>query len=601
MGAAPFVFGNDVGGFDSDTRYKLDLCFATSASGTAGTVDATLFPYLAGFGGSDAAIGINAAIVANPNKLIYLPGTLFIDTPIVINTSNTGLIGDGEGLSFVLVRTANIDPLQIKPLSNAPGAYINNNSVKGITFATVVASTTGAIRYTQCNGFKMNNVKVSNIPEGFIQEGGQLSSITDCEVFASGAFFNLAATVNSAAISIREASMQGGTWQQPFTTVYDNIKISCTRAWENAICQSAGDGIKFVGMGYIAQAYKYNLKFAFLRNGASINAGRFDCYFDGVNNTITGSVFAIGAEADAFPLSVINDIDLGHSVINAGQNSGILWRKVETGRVNISDVTITNMPTWGWDFSAGPTCSLMANGTKVIGFSLTAGAGGCRVGNVASFNCVGSEFVNGSLGGSAINLFGTIASRTIAGNTISNTFADIADSSTTSKAAGGLNVSDNVSPTSSLQGIVQSNVTSSNPASFDFYLEGLSALTVSFSGQTVAPTFTTTPSIAWTRQGNRVTGDFAILFTSLGTAPGGSALQVTGLPYAMNSGVNSSICAIKANSVLATATDISAETVAGATTLLIAKQSAGAIVGLTNNDLTATSTLKGTISYQVPT
>jgi hypothetical protein len=365
---------------------------------------------------------IQAAITANPGKVIVFPKGTYSVTEIIVSGNNTILDLDGSSLA---VRANNINCITFKPITaGATSDFLNGCSLRnGNILMTSYPTSTGAgVELRQCNGFTMENVVFYDADLQVY--GGQLNIATGCRHYASRGSYK---GNGSAMIHLQEAAYGSGLYQPCYTFEFSNWVVACGVLRDACIRVHSGDGITFNG-GYAARGANTQVLVMSSRNGSYVGPLQFNgSYLDAVNPS-TGSPNSVEIRADGNSSSFVYSLILNGCTLGNGTSVGVLCNKPETYVVSVIGCYIVNFASWAVSVEAGTTgdvlvsgCQLQNNGDGSSGVIRLAGTGG------KSFNIAGNIFTNSQNVCVAMN--GTWGRSAIVGNVNNSAISDIATSS----------------------------------------------------------------------------------------------------------------------------------------------------------------------------
>lgn len=141
---------------------------------------------------------------------------------------------------------------------------------------------------------------------------------------------------------------------------------------------------------------------------------------------------------------------------------------------------------------------------------------------------------------------------------------------------------------------------SSDPNTLDDYKEASFTPGITFGGNAVGVTYSTTPTGVVTKIGRSVLATVNLILTSKGSSTGTAI--ITGLPVTAASGVPDSPCSVQVNNLTSIAiTTIQAQVSAAASSIAPSRYAAGANTSLADTDFLNNSVFKATCSYISPT
>jgi hypothetical protein len=482
-------------------------------------------------GSSDAAdttAAILDAIAAANQRTIFLPPGVYNVNEIHIQAPNTYIRGAGPSATQIIQRTANVDTFRFGPPTSGP--FLNGARIEGmnITHSSVVdASTTGAaVRFVQCNAYRLRDMSLNDSPEGLSVEGGQLGSLKTFNVFA---FTGSAKGGGSALLHFREADLGGGNFQPQYTTQVEDFRLSASKLRDTCLRIASADGLTFSN-GYIAFGENSLCKVAFDRDGAYVAGCSFaNTYFDCVNIS-TGTPDAIVIPDDAFTGSTVFDFKIGSGcIVGNGSGWGLLCTKPEVMVLSAQDARFVNFKTAAF---------VVENAS---GDLLDAQIDGCHFQNCGSVSTSVVRLANGRSLSVSNNTFAdnlnvqvTIAGNwrtgSVTGNVNAQTaVADLDRSSATF--ASPLVIAGNSSrrtvAANSWIGNRVGNFNSDDPLALDWYQEGTFTPTITFGGAAAGVTYSNQTG-NFTRIGNRIFYNLNITLSSKGSSTG--EFRIAGLP-----------------------------------------------------------------------
>jgi len=382
-----------------------------------------------GNGVADDTAAIQAAIDANPGKVIYFPsGFYFIYSTLTVNSDGTVLEGGGPGVSSISQKTPNIDTIKFAPTTaGTTAAYLNNSAIRGLNIShTAVASssTSGAgVRFLQCNNYKLFNVTVNNAPEGITVQGGQLGSLKSFQIYASS---GLTTAADTALLYFRQAPY-GASFQPCYTVEVEDFRLSATLLRNTCIYVRNGDGINFTN-GYVAYGSDSLMKIKAERDNSYVSGiSCVNVYFDCVN--ISSTPYGIRIPIDGFANTFVYLVKIGSGcIIGNGSGIGILCQKPETMILAVDGATIINMTSWAINCEGSTALTdLHVTGSEIQNCG-DATSGGIRAVSGRTLNITGTTF--SSTENLCLKLEGTWTQGVVTGCSNSSSVADISNTAT---------------------------------------------------------------------------------------------------------------------------------------------------------------------------
>lgn len=556
-----------------------------------------------GNGTTDDTTAIQACINANAGKVIFFPpGVYKITSTLLINTDSTRLVGAGANCTYIRNDTVDDDAIHFYCTSTATKTtFINNVGLIGLYVYRNTAATTGAsMRITQVNGGVFEDFISSNCPEGVAVEGGQFNRFNRFNLFASGSTFDLSGVSNSCLMSFNEAPIDGGLFQEMFTTTVSDFRTTSSKKTETIFYIASADGLQ-ISNAYIASAYYSMIKIKGVRDGGKVAGLNFsNIYFDAVNGT-TGTEYILNVPTDAYTAYAIYDTTFTGCIFGNTKAGGIVVRK-SIHKLTITGCTFLNINTWPIDFEGSASTSnvnITGNQFNYVGV-LGGGSGTTRIKDVVSFVYSGNTIVNDMGVGATLNLTGTINVASVTGNTIKTNTADIAFTGATFTT--GLTLSGNISTstngTNSWRGNKFVNISVTDTKTLDWYEEASFTPGITFGGAAVGVTYGSQIG-RFTRIGERVFFNLSLTLTSKGSSTG--VIAITGLPYTSN-GSNVSPCSIRLNAVTAGLANVMLYGLVGSSTSsvqLAKSDGATSLTVLTDADIAGTANIYVSGHYEV--
>lgn len=556
-----------------------------------------------GNGTTDDTTAIQACITANSGKVIFFPpGVYKITSTILVNIDSTRLVGAGSNCTYIRNDTVDDDAIHFYCTSTATKTtFINNVGLIGLYIYRNTAATTGAsMRITQVNGGVFEDFISANCPEGVAVEGGQFNRFNRFNLFASGATFDLTAVTSSCLMSFHEAPIDGGLFQEMFTTTVSDFRTTSSKKTETIFYIASADGLQ-ISNAYVASAKYSMVKIKGVRDGGKVAGLNFNnIYFDAVNGT-NGTEYILNVPNDAYTNFAIYDTTFTGCIFGNTKSGGIVVRK-SIHKLNVTGCTFLNINTWPIDFegsSSTTNVNITGNQFNYVGV-LGGGSGTCRIQDAVSIVFNGNNIVNDLGVGATLNLTGTINVASVTGNTIKSNNADIAFTGATFTT--GLTLSGNMSTstngTNSWRGNKFVNISVANQQTLDWYEEASFTPGITFGGAAVGVTYGSQVG-RYTRIGERVFFNLQIVLTSKGSSTG--TIAITGLPYTSNSN-NVSPCSIRLNAVTAGLADVMLYGMVGSSTssVQLAKSDGStSLTVLTDADIAGTANIYISGHYEV--
>jgi len=370
--------------------------------------------FLAGMGGADDAIGLTNLAAANPGKIIknVLSRTLNFN-------SKARISGDGVWLdlngAYVLMNAPNGDSLEFSPTTvGVTSAYLNNCGLMNGTIShanVAAASTTGGVKFIQCNGFKCRDITFMDA-DVYVM-GGQLNTFVGCNFYAAHGSWR---GVGSACLHVMAAPYGAGSYQAPFTTKFIGWNASATMLRESCMRLHEGDGIEF-GVGYGNFATNSVITLMASRQGSYWGACTIEGYIDCVSSawTPTGITIKDNPAIAGGDTSTMFGLMLRGWVGN-GSLSGILCRHSNLREISI-DMEIINFGSYGIDIDTQGSTSVIHINAARFGNNGGVSSGGAisLVGGGNSLDIVGCHFTSTKI--LALKIAGAWQVGTVTGNT----------------------------------------------------------------------------------------------------------------------------------------------------------------------------------------
>ncbi len=542
-------------------------------------------PYLAkGDGSTDDTAAIQACITANPGRSIFFPpGTYKVTGTIVVRADSTELIGERATLAQY---TPDIDTVRFEPVTaGTTTAFLNLPAIRGLnvvhTSAVYSVHTSGAaIRFLQCNGYKLENVSVFDAFEGVTIQGGQLGALTNFSLFAASGSYS---GVGSALLHFRQAPVGAG-FQACFTVRISNYVMSASLLRETCIHVWNVDGLQ-ASTSYIANGKVSLLKLSAERDSGYIaSVGFVNTYFDCVGAGKTP--YGIDIPDDGFTNAPIYHVAIGSGCyIGNFDETGIVATKVDLFTVKVENVHLYNGKKWAIDISGtqGKTdIHIVGNTFNSVGLLGTTGGTKLTSGNSINYsgNTLRGVLTFGLSLGGTFNSAGLIS-----GNVNASNQPDYTNAATV---VGGLVISAN---SSLFSGAV------ANSWKENAYTEYSFTPTITFGGGSTGVTYGVQVG-SMTRSGNRAHFTAVITLTSKGSSTG--IVQIAGLPVNVND-VAAPSCSIFATNMTSGVGDTMLMASPGNASAIIRtyKMAAGVVAQLTDADFTNTSDIHLEGSYRV--
>jgi hypothetical protein len=369
--------------------------------------------------------GILAAIAASNQRIIDFPNGVYnVNGTIQIQQDRVHLRGAGQfGVQF-LQRTANVDTFKFGPPLS--GSFMAGGFIEGMNVShnsVVDASTTGAaVRFVQCNGYRLRDMSLNDSPEGLTVEGGQLGSLKTFNVFAST---GAAKGAGSALLHFKEADRGGGVFQPCYTVQVEDFRLSASKLRDSCMRIASADGMTFTG-GYIAFGNVSLVNVQFDRNNSYVAGCSFtNTYFDCVSTT-TGTTNGIVIPDDAFTNSFVYDLKVGSGcILGNGSGWGLLCTKPEVMVLSAQDTRFVNFKTAAFvvENASGDLLDAMIDGCHFQNCG-SVSSSVIRLANGRSVNISGNTFADNL--NLQVQISGTWRTGSVTGNTnAQSTVADL--------------------------------------------------------------------------------------------------------------------------------------------------------------------------------
>jgi hypothetical protein len=421
--------------------------------------------------------------------------------------------------------------------------------------------------------------------------GGQLNRLTNLYGASPLPTSGTAAPADSCHMRFRAAQTSGGT-QQCYTVEVAQFSFSGSgTATLGERCQSIirvenSDGLHFSN-GYMAHAGD---ALVILEPKDSVNVAALsfgNVYFDGV------SVTPLGVRAYQANASNTASISVGSGCfIGQFASSGVLSGAAVTSNANFAFTGVRFSNITGYAISTGASTAIDVN---VNGCAFNNSGGGIRVQGGNSLCVAGNSFSSiTDVASAGIRVENTVSQVAVTGNTFKDvTPLDFSNTGT----IGALVVSGNSTDSTSsvLNGSRFTNTNSTDPEVLDYYAEGTFTPTITFGGNAVNVTYTSQAGF-YTRIGNRVLFNLAVILSSKGSSTGG--LRIGGLPFVAAELTPVSLRVTNFTSGVGD-TMLSAHIPASSQSPQIDKQSSGNTVQLTEADLGNTANIRLAGEYRV--
>lgn len=498
-----------------------------------------------GDGVADDTAAIQEAIDENPGKIIFFPAGIYnISAAITVSADNTTLMGAGVSATFLWQTVDNIDIVQFAPTTaGTTAAYLNGVEIRDLYIRGLSSSTSGSgVRFTQCNGYRLDSMVISHLYESITVEGGQLGSLRRFSLFASTGVYK-----NTALLCFRGA-VYSSSRQKCFTVQVEDFRISTTMLRNGCILIENGDGLNFVN-GYMAYATSLTIFNAVNADDSVLATSFTNVYFDCVNEVSTAVIISAGDAS-----SVVSGVSIGSGCIIGNGTYGVTNNKVNTRRILIQGAQFTFCDEWAYYQSTGSTSDTILTIAGCV-FN-TCGLTGVIYANTGdNVTIANNQFSDCT--GSAVILNGTWNQATVVGNNNNANITDLTTSGATFTS--GLVVAGNTgrstTAASHWRGSSFGNVDSSDVTRLDYYLEGTFTPAVTFGGGATGVTYTAQTG-TYTRIGNRVIYSLRVVLSAKGSSTG--EFRITGLPFTASDSNMTYPAAVRMNN---TASDLGASAV----------------------------------------
>lgn len=520
---------------------------------------------------AETTSAILVAIAAANQRTVRFPAGVYDVNEVHVTLANVYLKGDGPSATLIRQRTANADTFKFGPPTS--GSFLSNPRIEGmnITHASVVdASTTGAaVRFVQCNAYRLRDMSLNDSPEGLVVEGGQLGSLKTFNVFAST---GTAKGAGSALLHFKEADLGSGTFQPCYTVQIEDFRLSSNKLRDTCIRIASADGMNFCN-GYVAFGNNSLCRVNFDRDGAYVAGCAFtNTYFDCVNVS-TGTPNAIIIADDAFTNSTVFDFKIGAGcIIGNGSQRGLLCTKPEVMLLSAQDARFVNFDVAAFEVenASGDLLDVLIDGCHFQNCG-SVSSSVVRLNNGRSLTLSNNIFADNV--NVQVQLAGTWRTGSITGNVnTQTTVADLSRGGATFTSA--LVISGNSSrralAADSWIGNRVGNVSNSDGNVLDWYEEGTFTPTIEFGGASVGITYSHQAG-TYTRIGNRVFYNVSLTLTSKGSSTG--ELRVQGLPFVSSDAAVNYPVAIRINNTVSDygVTHCSADVIGGDSAIRLAK------------------------------
>ncbi len=373
-----------------------------------------------GDGFTDDTAAIQAAITFIAGGEVRFPiGIFVISSAITVTTSNTRLVGSGIS---TIIKNTSITGHAIKFYPNnttAVSVFINNCGIENMLIYSAVDKTAGAGLYLlQCNGFRLNNVQLQNHPEGIVVSGGQLNVLNQPTVYAAASVLTGAPVSNSQAMRFCEAPIDGGLYQECFTTQVIGSIIGTSRCLDKSVRVESCDGLAFIG-GYWKGAYSDEVYIKCATANRYISSLSFDSvYLDG-GSMVTAPANRNGVNVPSSAVGTVYQVSFNNGTIGNYTGKGCVVGEDMQQLAFTGGTKFVNIDNWGLDFVGSNTNSeLIVSGCQFgnVG-EVTTSTGGIQVSTVANAVVSNNTFSGiGNTGATAIKLAGTNVSGSFLGN-----------------------------------------------------------------------------------------------------------------------------------------------------------------------------------------
>ena len=543
----------------SDTRLTGAMPVTATGSTTSRTLAnrfadvVNVLDYGAFNNGSNATAttaAIQAAINANPGKVIYFPaGTYWIDDKITIATTYTSIVGDASGAS--LIRMFDFTKSCAFEIKSATAG----GSVFGVIFENIAITRPASSTYQagiileSANSTRIMNCDIVGFPTALDIRSGVNCFYSNLRLSAFG---STNTTAGKATIQLEGSSY--ATNPTSFTHLFTNcnvdgnftnpyvVKITSIDfiSFSNSYFGAGLEAGVYIQGGDVYVNYGNNFDNCFF-DRASLSFGSPDCagiiiktptsatkqsqYNKFTNCTIglwdigmviehqydpsieiVGCLFggnvkkAILVKPSGTPLDSYTSLVLSGNQFRA---NGL--RVANSSIIDIEDIRALTMSgnSFYWDYTDWFNSGSISGGTKNI-INIKSGA------TIQNLSITGNSFSSVTFGGTTVNDF-------------------VNNSSSIDTLCISGNVSNNA--TNTLVGHVIGNQLSSNPLMLDWYQEGTFNPVVAFGGSSVGVTYATRVA-NYTRIGNRMMFDIYINLSSKGGLTGD--MTIGGFPYPLS-------------------------------------------------------------------
>lgn len=571
-----------------------------------------------GDGTTDDTAAIQAAIDANAGRVIMLPvGTYLVAGTLSITADGTVLCGVPSGRggyspstgsfgSTILQTTANVDTVVFQPASSATerlrGVEIRDICIRHTTTLVDTNPTSGiGLRIRRAHTYRVDGVTVIDAYEPVVIQGGSDGKINNLGIHT---YYGTPVAAETAMLSFKSDLWNGTTFQPCYTVEVSNLYINGTKMRQHAVWVASADGLHFTN-AYIAGAAESLLRLRNVYDGGAVASSDtvaalslVNCYLDCVTATPTASLgtkHAIKIEEDGNTNTRIYHLDVGSGCFLGNTDNSLVnatFTKA-AGQLSFTGAHFANAASGISLTGGGVATDLYISGCRLT--SITAASGVIDVSGVRELTMSGTSFL--PTAGPCLDMTGTMGRVTITGCDNNSTQNDMVSTATVTSLtlAGNNSASSNAAKT--WRGLRTANQSSDDVRVLDHYLEGTFTPTLTFGGASVGITYTTQYG-AYTRIGNRVMFEVAILLSSKGSSTGD--LVINGLPI-VNAATSSTPVSVAIDYITAGVADqfVQGFVFAGSTGCGVFKYAAGATVRtqLTDADVGATLNVRITGHY----